>query len=142
MPVAISENGVHHQQAHERLDIAHRIRRALVKHIPHLLRITHAPLLVLALRQKAEHLAKILLMKPLNPLHSATSPPIIFGKHHAIEALNDEERLTPDGVEVALGHRKSRGLGQTQAVVLVLAQLPEPPIHRLHDVRRGSSSLG
>lgn len=81
-------------------------------------------------------------MKPLNPLHSATSPPIIFGKHHAIEALNDEERLTPDGVEVALGHRKSRGLGQTQAVVLVLAQLPEPPIRRLHDVRRGSSSLG
>ena len=141
MPVAISENGVHHQQAHERLDIAHRIRRALVKHIPHLLRIAHAPLLVLALRQEAEHLAKILLVKPLNPPHSATSSPIIFGKHHAIETLNDEERLISDGVEVALGHRKSRGLGQTQAVVLVLAQLLEPPIRRLHDVRRGGSSL-
>ena len=80
-------------------------------------------------------------MKPLHLVDAPIDSPILFGKQHAVEALDNEERLLFDGVEKAFGHGKPGRFGQAQAVVLVLAQLFEPTIRRFHDMRRCGGSL-
>ena len=96
MPVAIPEDGVRHQQAREDLQIAHGTRGAFVERVSHLLREALPSLLILALRQQTEHLAEVFLMKPLHLVDAPIDSPILFGKQHAVEALDNEERLLFD----------------------------------------------